>query len=109
MPRKSFHLRVIWAHRFSGKPARLLPRMRGIAAITSFTVLAAGLIVVGSLRADTQSFSNATAITIPDSGAGTPYPSVINVSGMAGTINNVTLVLRNLTHSYRSEEYTSEL
>jgi subtilisin-like proprotein convertase family protein len=77
--------------------------MRGIAAITSFTVLAAGLIVVGSLRADTQSFSNATAITIPDSGAGTPYPSVINVSGMAGTINNVTLVLRNLTHSYVSD------
>ena len=35
----------------------------------------------------TVSFSNASAITIPDSGAGAPYPSTINVSGTAGTIS----------------------
>ncbi len=45
-------------------------------------------------------FSNPSAITIPDSGAGTPYPSTINVSGMAGLINNVTLTLANLSHTW---------
>src|SRR5439155_15450526 len=43
--------------------------------------------------AGTKSFTNAVAITIPDSGAATPYPSVINVSGMDGTITTVTVTL----------------
>src|SRR5436190_2128148 len=103
MPRKRLHLRVACARPFSGEPAVFIPRMRGIAAIICFSLIASWLIVAGDLRADTQSFTNATAVTIPDSGAGTPYPSTINVSGMAGTISNVTLVLRNLTHSYVSD------
>ena len=48
-------------------------------------------------------FSNPSAITIPDSGAGTPYPSTINVSGMGGLINNVTLTLANLSHTWVSD------
>jgi subtilisin-like proprotein convertase family protein len=48
-------------------------------------------------------FSNPSAITIPDSGAGTPYPSAINVSGIGGMINNVTLTLANLSHTWVSD------
>src|SRR5437773_10083326 len=48
----------------------------------------------------TASFSNASAITIPDSGAGTPYPSTINVSGTAGTISQVMVRLDGYTHTY---------
>ena len=53
--------------------------------------------------AGTVTFSNPSAITIPDSGAGTPYPSTINVSGMGGLINNVTLTLANLSHTWVSD------
>src|SRR5439155_713191 len=52
---------------------------------------------------DTKSFTNAVAITIPDSGAATPYPSVINVSGMGGTISSMTLTLRNLSHTWGND------
>src|SRR5437667_6255659 len=53
---------------------------------------------------DAQStFTNSAAITIPSVGAGTPYPSVINVSGMVGTVRNVTLTLNNLNHSWASD------
>src|SRR2546427_4810492 len=48
----------------------------------------------------TASFSNVSTITIPDSGAGTPYPSTINVSGTAGTISQVTVKLDGYTHTY---------
>src|SRR6266480_1805446 len=46
------------------------------------------------------SFTNSSAITIPDSGAGTPYPSTINVSGTAGTISQVVVKLDGYTHTY---------
>src|SRR3989442_15334571 len=50
---------------------------------------------------DAQStFTNSATITIPSVGAGPPYPSVINVSGIAGTVSNVTLTLNNLNHSW---------
>ncbi len=44
--------------------------------------------------------SNTTTITIPDSGAATPYSSDINVSGVAGRVSRVTVTLKNLTHNY---------
>jgi subtilisin-like proprotein convertase family protein len=47
-----------------------------------------------------KSFTNLTSIGIPDHGAGTPYPSVINVSGVGGVATNVTITLRNLTHTW---------
>ncbi|MGE0128799.1 MAG: Ig-like domain repeat protein [Blastocatellales bacterium] len=50
-----------------------------------------------------NSFCNPGAITINDSGspptAGTPYPSKIFVSNVAGTITKVTLTLNGLTHT----------
>src|SRR6266516_2858274 len=46
------------------------------------------------------SFTSVSAITIPDSGAGAPYPSTINVSGTAGTISQVVVRLDGYTHTY---------
>ena len=39
-------------------------------------------------------------ITIPSVGAAAPYPSVINVGGMGGTISNVTVTLNSLGHGW---------
>jgi VCBS repeat-containing protein len=44
--------------------------------------------------------SNTTSITIPSSGAGTPYGSTIHVSGMSGTISQLRVTLSNLSHTY---------
>ena len=48
----------------------------------------------------TQSFTNSGPITIPDVGAGSPYPSTIAVAGVAGTVVKVTARVRNLDHTY---------
>jgi subtilisin-like proprotein convertase family protein len=47
----------------------------------------------------TNSFANTAAITIPSHFAATPYPSAINISGVAGVITKVTATLSNLTHT----------
>nr|NCR87403.1 hypothetical protein [Microcystis aeruginosa K13-05] len=44
--------------------------------------------------------TNPNTITIPDSGASTPYPSTINVSGLSGTINSLKVTLTNINHTY---------
>ena len=45
-------------------------------------------------------FSNATPVVIPSSGAATPYPSSIVVSGLTGTISKVTVNLNGLSHTF---------
>ncbi len=45
-------------------------------------------------------FSNTTPISIPTSGAASPYPSEINVSGLFGTITDVNVTLNGFTHSW---------
>lgn len=48
-------------------------------------------------------FTNATAITINDAtaiGTGNPYPSNIAVSGLTGTVTNVTVTLNNFNHTF---------
>jgi subtilisin-like proprotein convertase family protein len=54
---------------------------------------------VSALLLRTVSFTNAAPILINDSGPASPYPSVINVTGLAGTISNVVLTLRGLNHA----------
>jgi subtilisin-like proprotein convertase family protein len=44
--------------------------------------------------------TNATPITIPDSGPGNPYPSTINVSGLSGPVVDVDVTLHGLTHTW---------
>ena len=48
----------------------------------------------------TQTFANRTAISIPDHGSGSPYPSSIDVAGMSGAISKVVVKLNGLSHTY---------
>lgn len=48
----------------------------------------------------TKTFTNPAALSIPDSGNGSPYPSAITVSGMSGTISKVAVKLKGLSHTY---------
>ena len=43
-------------------------------------------------------FANSTPTTIPDVGVASPYPSVVNVSGMSGTITNLNLTVSRFGH-----------
>jgi subtilisin family serine protease len=45
-------------------------------------------------------FTNPNAITIPSSGAGNPYPSTINVSGLTGGVNSLKVTLTGLSHTW---------
>jgi subtilisin-like proprotein convertase family protein len=45
-------------------------------------------------------FANSAAITIPDSGAATPYPSSVTVAGMAGVVSKATVALTGVSHTY---------
>lgn len=45
-------------------------------------------------------FANPGLITIPNSGVATPYPSTINVAGVAGTVSKVTATLTNMNHTF---------
>lgn len=60
----------------------------------------APVVVTGAAGTGTVTFSNSAAITIADVGAGTPYPSTINVAGRGGTITKVTLTLKGLGQTY---------
>ena len=45
-------------------------------------------------------FANTGSITIPNSGNGSPYPSTITVSGVAGTVTKVTAKLNGMNHTF---------
>lgn len=54
-------------------------------------------------RDTTSMFSNTTPIVIPEEGTegpAAPYPSSINVSGLTGAIQKVTVTFNNLSHTY---------
>jgi len=51
----------------------------------------------------TSTFSSTGAVTIPSSGAASPYPSTINVSGLAGALERVTVRLDGLNHAYADD------
>jgi subtilisin-like proprotein convertase family protein len=72
--------------------------------VTTFTIR------VGATVSATSSFSNPTAIIIPATGTGAatgapsnPYPSAVNVSGIAGTVSKVTVDLFNFNHTFPSD------
>ena len=50
-----------------------------------------------------STFSNTNSISIPDSGASNPYPSIINVSGISGSLTKLTVTLNNLNHTYSDD------
>jgi uncharacterized repeat protein (TIGR01451 family) len=47
--------------------------------------------------------ANTASVSIPAFGAAATYPSVINVSGVAGVINKVSVTLSNLSHSWPAD------
>ena len=55
------------------------------------------------LGTSTTTYSNNAPIVIPEYGAATPYPSIINVSGFGNTVANATVTLTNLAHTWPSD------
>lgn len=47
-----------------------------------------------------STFSNPASISIPNSGASSPYPSTINVSGIATSVTKVTVSINNYSHTF---------
>jgi uncharacterized repeat protein (TIGR01451 family) len=76
------------------------------------TTLNGGSIAGWSLSFKTDSIAPVTktttlvasgAITIPNSGNGSPYPSLLNVSNLSGTISKVTVSLSGFSHTYPND------
>jgi len=94
----------MYVDRYIGRGTPFISRTNSFVAIKSFLLVLFSLVVpAGYLKANTQSFTNATSITIPDSGSGSPYPSSINVAGITGTITNATITLNGFNHSWASD------
>jgi subtilisin-like proprotein convertase family protein len=68
-----------------------------LSASSSFTLT----VLSGAIGS--RSFTNTAKITIPSVGNASPYPSPITVSGMAGSISNVTVTLRGFTHTWPAD------
>jgi subtilisin-like proprotein convertase family protein len=72
---------------------------RIVVSILSLTILI--LSAVETSRA--QQFCNAASISIPSSGDASPYPSEISVSGLTGSVSNVTVTLNSIRHTYAGD------
>jgi len=64
----------------------------------------------GAISTSSTTYSNATAIIIPATGTGAttgapanPYPSNIAVAGFVGTVTNVTVTLKQISHTFPSD------
>jgi subtilisin-like proprotein convertase family protein len=68
----------------------------GATASTSFLLTVTG-------PSGSFSFTNSTSVSIPDVGNATPYPSVINVSGLSGAVSKVTVTLMGLSHTFPND------
>ena len=89
----NFDPKQTWTRRFE--------YARRSALIIGLLVTAANL--TATVNATLSTFTNAATITIPSVGPGTPYPSTINVGGLAGTITQVTVGLTGLAHTYPND------
>ena len=50
-----------------------------------------------------SAFANVTTIVIPQQGNAAPYPATINVTGLIGVIDTVTVVMTNLNHTFPAD------
>ena len=57
----------------------------------------------GTIRQSSQTFSNASAITINADGPAAPYPSGITVSGFTTPVTKVTVTLKQMTHTFPAD------
>src|SRR5436190_8019891 len=76
---------------------RSLGRARRPALLLAAALVAIG-VASGTATAATLTFSNGSAIAIPDNKNADPFPSTIKVNG-AGTVQKVTATLKGLTHT----------
>ncbi|MBK8812007.1 MAG: M36 family metallopeptidase [Acidobacteria bacterium] len=53
--------------------------------------------------ASSATFTNSTAVTINESGASTPYGTTIDVSGLTGAENRITLEITSISHTFPSD------
>jgi len=58
---------------------------------------------VNAASALTLTFSNPSLITINSVGPATPYPAIINVSGLSGPITDLNVVINGLSHAFISD------
>jgi subtilisin-like proprotein convertase family protein len=59
--------------------------------------------MVPAASAITLTFSNPSSITINSVGPATPYPAIINVSGLSGPITDLNVVINGLIHTFISD------
>lgn len=81
-------------------PVSFLPSSvrRGLLAATLLSPVLVTLGLSAPAQAATDTFTNASATSIPHFGAATPYPSTVSVSGMASRIKSVELTLTDFSH-----------
>lgn len=72
---------------------------RRLSLLTAF-LLSVGTLMATATVALAVVFANTAPITIPSTGSASPYPSSINVSGLTGTISDVNVDLRGLSHAF---------
>lgn len=58
------------------------------------------ILPLGLISMTTLTLTNAAAITIPDVGKASAYPSTIAVAGVSGSVNKVTVTLRGYHHTW---------
>jgi len=81
-------------------PALGVSGMSTIVVTVSDGEHAASASFVLSVNPEQVNFTNSAAITIPSVGDATPYPSIINVTGLAGVVATVTVTLQGFSHTY---------
>ncbi len=81
-------------------PVQFIPPSvrRGLLAATLLSPVLVTLGLSAPAEAATDTFTNTSAISIPQLGAATPYPSTVSVSGMASNIKSVELTLTGFNH-----------
>src|SRR5688572_16883861 len=72
----------------------------------SLALVAAAAWLVVPASAGASTFSNPTPITMPNAGApapANPYPTVIDVAGLSGTVTDVNVTIKSFSHACLSD------
>jgi subtilisin-like proprotein convertase family protein len=74
--------------------------VRSAMALLAAVLAGSGATPPAAVAASSASFVNTTVISVPASGAATPYPSSITVTGLTGQLVRVTVTLVDLSHGH---------